>query len=415
MAQWTSSDETIVTVQPDLDVPEIAILVGVGPGMATVEVRIRGATASLSVTVNGAAGAPMVSLAEATLAANAVKIEANRFNSPTECAVGIFTGRPGLLVTTYTAIRGAERVSATDGSGMPLGTVEIIAYDVDENLAVLRVSARGATGATVRELQDAGGPVTAAAFPGCGATTLREVSVAQLSGNLRNISLSESLGSEYVGGALVDSQGDVVGIVTGPNSASGVGPLNALLDAAETGGKTETAAQVAAREGHLYGAVALRSSAEGARARISPSGATAWPEIATERELPFTFAGPAGFYNADLIVDGNIASARVIRIQRGVLGQENLTETRPIAQQEQPRPAPGQQQPPPGGQLPPEAAVSGGGGFPMPIIIVAVLGGGVAALLAGGGGNGNGNGGGGGGGGGGGSGTGTLTITIPVP
>lgn len=54
--EWTSSDQTVVTVQKDPSVTGVAYLVGVTGGTATVGVKIGNKTASVAVTVSGTVG-----------------------------------------------------------------------------------------------------------------------------------------------------------------------------------------------------------------------------------------------------------------------------------------------------------------------------------------------------------------------
>ncbi len=409
VAQWTSSNDNVVTVELDLDVPGIATLVAQAAGTAEIEARVRGATASVSVRVNGG---PQVSTPGSILALHTVRLAGARFNSPRECSAGIMTNRPGLILTTYSAIRGVEQLTVQNGTGASLGTVEVAAYDVAQNLAVLRISGPMAQGLTPSGSPNRGALVNATSFPGCRASEDGQVTVGNTAADGATFALAGDLGAEYLGSALVDSNGQLVGLVTGSNTGTAGNPLNEILTAAETAPISQTVTQVATQEGHLYGAIDLSSPVSGGTARITPSETTAWPEIATEQTLPFTFRGPTGFYTAELLVDGEFVSSRLLRVQQGITTRESLTEPLPFAQGPAENQAQPDQRPNTPANQPPET-VKGGGGFPIPVLIVAVLGGGIAALLAGGGDPGGDPGGGGGGTGG--SGTGGITIAIPIP
>jgi hypothetical protein len=295
-------------------------------------------------------------------------------------------------------------VIAFSNSGEALGDVRIAAHDVALDLAVLNVPT-SAVADPIADFRD--GYYWVSGYPDCGALATVPVGVDVVAVETGEFTLASDITAAFAGGAIANNLGQLVGVARGGSSAFGAAAMMDKLDLAIANVRANSllsSREVAIEEGHLYGAVNLESAAAGASARITPIGVAAWPEIATEQVLPFTFAGPVGSYNAALIVDGRIAATRVIRVQAGVTAQEALNIPRPLAQQQRPG-----QQPPPGADIP--QASGGGGGFPIPLLIVGVIGGGVAALIASkkstppGNGNGNGNGGT----------TGTVTIVVPVP
>jgi hypothetical protein len=136
-------------------------------------------------------------------------------------------------------------------------------------------------------------------------------------------------------------------------------------------GSVLTVGQIALRENHAYGSVALSYGVAGADARITPLETWQWPQTAMSGALPLTFAGPMGRYHLQVRVAGQVQQERDFSV-RPAMADRLAIAVEQVAQQPQPV-AP-----------PPQAKKKGGGGGG---IVLAILGVGAAgaavAVLAG--------------------------------
>ncbi len=248
--------------------------------------------------------------------------------------------------------------------------VSVAAYDVGDDVALLKLPATFASPLQVGEDIEEGQFVWALGYPGCGAAAVEGLRVAAQQDGL--LQLSDTLPGEGHGGPVIDQTGRVVGL--------GVGPLSALLAARASdqvataqanvqSGALLTAIEVARSERHLYGSIEVTSDVTGVVARITPIDAWLWVETARMGTLPLTFTAPMGRYQVEILVQGEVQRRVDFAVQPDLVGRLEV----PAAPEE-------------------VAAADGGGGFPWAIALVGVAGAGAAVALFAGGGEGNGGG-----------------------
>jgi len=197
-------------------------------------------------------------------------------------------------------------------------------------------------------------------------------------------------------GPLVSSDGRLVGLAADPHSAIALGTINGLVSRARAmlgASDKQTIAQVALKENHAYGSMAIRADVTGTTAQVTPLETWQWPELAWSGPLPYTFAGPMGRYSLQVQIPGQPARQLQFTIKPGEADRFAVPGA-PIAG---------------GGRVPQVgAAAPKHGHFPWIIAAVGAAGAGTVAILLMG-----------GGGGGGGTpppgNTGGITISIPNP
>ncbi len=310
--------------------------------------------------------------ARATVQRQLEPLSVSRFGSSGACAPAAFVGRSGLLLTTYKAIRGAERVVVDLPGGRRYSDeVRVAVYDADADVAVLQIPTIRADSLGVATSASAGQALWAFGFPDC--ATPRDVQVAVASAGTNTFQLADSVPT--TAGPLVSTNGVIVGFATGARSAVSGLRIAELLDQARrnagTGG-VMTVGQVALRENHAYGSVTVSSDVAGADVRVTPLETWQWPGTAATGALPFTFAGPMGRYHLQVRLAGQVQQERDFTVRPAVADRLTVT-VQQVAQQQQPQPvAPG-----------PQAKKKGGGGG-IVLAIVGIAGAGAAvALLAG--------------------------------
>ncbi|MFQ6045883.1 MAG: hypothetical protein ACE5PT_05915, partial [Gemmatimonadales bacterium] len=193
---WSSSDPSVVTVEVDQAIPELAILTGVSAGLALIELRVGNLTRSIPVLVQGptqpaqptpAQPTPVQpALPDTVMAAGvgdrarnlAVRVRGFPFGVAPNCASGAFVGGQGLVLTTYRAIRGATRIEVEFG-GRAAGDVLVAHYDRGRDLAVLLVPVTqpGDSLLVANDVVD-DQVVWSFGFPDCGAITGKRMRVA---------------------------------------------------------------------------------------------------------------------------------------------------------------------------------------------------------------------------------------------
>jgi hypothetical protein len=247
-----------------------------------------------------------------------VRISPARLGDPT-CGAGFFAGE-GLVVTTYQTIRGAERVDITTSDASE-SEAQVAAYDVGRDVAVLAVpvawgdSLSAATEVTRRDV------VWGFAYENCAAAVSAETEIDSWDAPLGTMVLTDSLKDSRQGGPLVNTRGEVVGLGIGPLSAVPVAAARDVLAEARQNLRARellAAPDVARRENHLYGAVALSTDVPAAVARITPLETWHWPEAGRTDSLPFTFYGPMGSYQADVTVAGQVHHRQQLEVRPGV-------------------------------------------------------------------------------------------------
>ncbi len=305
-----------------------------------------------------------------------VRVTPVRLGDPT-CGAGFFAGE-GLILTTYQAIRGAERVDITTSDAREF-RAEVAAYDVGRDIAAVTVPV--AWGDSLMAAADAtrGDVVWGLAYEGCATAVSAETQIDSWDAPLGTIFLADSLRDSRQGGPFVNGRGEVVGLGIDPVSAAPIAAARDVLAQARQNLQARqllSAADVARRENHSYGAVELSSDLPAAVARITGLEPWHWPEVGRMDSLPFTFYGPMGSYQADLVVAGEVRHRQQVAVRPGAT--DDIVLRTEVAK----------------------------GRFPWVIAVLgAVAAGGVAAAmgLGGGGGDGNGNG----------QPTGGITVTWP--
>ena len=322
-------------------------------------------------------------------------LSVTRFGAPPTCAAGAFTsGR--LVLTSYAAIRGAENLSATLSGGAAAGEgIRVAAYDPGANLAVLLFPA-----ARPDTLSLSSAVIDGQALWGVGLAQCRTPSDSRTVLNewmqrpLGALRLSETIAQAVPGTPIVDYQGRLTGLWTTANSAIPAPAAVALLAQAQrnvAAQQTLALVEVARRERHAYGTLAIAADVTGATARLTPLESWHWAELATTGGAPLTYSGPMGRYRLELSAPGVPSRTQEVTIRPGETVRLQIP-LRTVA----------------GGPGAPPVGTVKKGGMPK-WVWIAVLGGGAAAAAALGGGGSSSSGGGGGG-----PTTGSISVSIPV-
>ncbi len=341
-------------------------------------------SAVITATISDAA------LQTATRAVAALSV--TRFGAPAPaCAAGAVTNTR-LMVTSYTAIRGADGLTARINGAPVTGELRVAAYDAATNLAVVVLPAPRTDSI----------PLTTQIIDGQSAWALALAQCATVSGTRTNIDewsqrplgalrLGATLAQGTPGTPVIDYLGRLAGVWTAGSGAIPAPNAAALITQAQQAIATQqtiTLADVARRENHLYGGVSIIADIPGATVRVTGLERWHWSEITagTSGAAPFNFAGPMGRYRVETSSAGLPTRTQEIVLRPGE------TIRVPVALRVA--------QAPPSGP----AAQPAKKGMPK-WVWVAVIGGGAAAAAALGG----------GGGGGGGASTGSVVITVPNP
>lgn len=354
-----------------------------------------GATLTLSFQLTSAAvlSGSITDAARQAAYRGTAALSVTRFGTPAPvCAAGAVTGGR-LLLTSYSAIRGADALSASIGGAPVAGDLRVAAYDATSNLAVILLPAARTDSIALSPQVVDGQGVWGIGLAQCRTLSDSRAALEEWTQRpLGALKLSQPVAQGVVGTPVVDYLGRLVGIWTAGTGAVPAPNASALLELARrniAGAQTLALVDVARRENHLHGALVVTADVPGATVRITPLERWQWAELATSGAAPFTFSGPVGRYRLETTAPGIPARAQEVVIRAGETVRLPVT-LRQIAQ---------------GGGQPQAAAKKG-----MPKWVwVAVIGGGAAAAAA--------LGGGGGGGGGGTTGptTGTIVISVPNP
>jgi len=294
-------------------------------------------------------------------------VSAVRFGTSPACGTAAFVGRSGLLLTTYRTIRGAERLEVELAGGRRLADeVRVAAYDIQADLAVIQIPAIRAESLSIAATVRSGDPVWGFGFADC--RTPQEIRLEVTAATDASLQLSDSMSGGI--GPVVNASGALVGYRTGARQAAGRAAILRVLEEARrnlAASQVWSAGQVALRENHAYGSVALSADLAGARVRITPLELWQWPETAAGGELPLTFVGPMGRYHVQVEVAGQVRRELDLTVRPAVADRLAIALA-PVAQQPQPvAPAP-------------QVKKKGGGGA---AVVLAILGlGGAGAAVA---------------------------------
>lgn len=294
-----------------------------------------------------------------------VPLTVRRFQSDSTCATGALVSGSGLVLTSYAAIRGAERLSAAVGTQRYGDEIRVLAWDPARNLAVLQLPVIRADSLPLAGQVAPGQFVWALGFANCQTaldarsrvgTTLQPA--LELADSLRDV--------EHMG-PLITSDGAVVGVLTGTRAAAPLPDVRVLVDSARrqiAARDKLTVAQVALRANHAYGAVAITADVTGVTAKITPLETWQWPALAWSGTLPRTFAGPMGRYQLEVQAPGQEVRRLQFTIRAGQAERFPVTAAQVAGG--------------PGPQMP---AAKKKGGFPWPIALIGAGGAGAAAFL----------------------------------
>jgi len=280
------------------------------PTMVTREV-VPGVTTVLEFNLVPVSAGVLASDVRDAVLRNVVPLSIHRYGTEgSACATGVFMGGSGVVLTTYSAIRGADGVEAQLAPGRRVGDeIRVLAFDVPLNVAVLQVPSAVRTDSMPVASQVATGEFAwAFGFPDCRTATNARVRLGAISGS--TLALTDSLVPGDHVGPLVDTQGQLVGLASDPHTALSLSTISGLVSRARASLSVrdkQTVAQVALKENHAYGSMAIRADATGATARVTPLETWQWPALAWNGPLPYTFVGPMGRYSLELQVPGQQA------------------------------------------------------------------------------------------------------------
>ena len=280
-------------------------------------------TLSFRLTSAVVASATITDVVRQTAYRSVAALSATRFGAPPACAAATFvSGQGRLALTTYTAIRGVSALSATfQGSTTPVTDVRVAAYDATANLAVLLFPAArpdsSALTANVIESQ----AVWGVGLNQCATRTDTRAVVNEWQQRpLGALRLSETIAQGVPGTPLVDYQGRLTGIWTGGTEATAAPNAVALLATARTNitaQQTMALADVARRESHLYGTLAVTGAPATARISVTPLEAWHWRELAATGTGSLVFHGPMGRYRVDIATPGAAPQTREAVVRAG--------------------------------------------------------------------------------------------------
>lgn len=336
-----------------------------------------GVTTVLTVNLPSASEGTLADDVKGAAEQRLARLGVHRFGEPAACAVGAFVGRQGLVVTTYTAVRGSDELGLRSAGGNEQQQgVSIAAYDVARNVAILTVPVVRTDSMALGSEPEAGAFVWGMTESGCQTPSESRARVATAStGPAQPLVLSDSVTDGSQGGPIVDRQGNLVGLLTeGPQSVPVSAVRSLLLEARQNVAQHKLlgVAEVARRENHAYGSMALTSDAAGASVHVTPLESWQWAATADSGALPRTFSGPMGRYHVDLIVDGAVEKQAEFTIHAGAQDRLAINLQVPTAP-----------------TTPQVAERKHGGHFPWPIAILGAAGAGAAVyFLAGSGGSG---------------------------
>jgi hypothetical protein len=333
------------------------------PTQVTREV-LPGVTTVLEFNLSPVSAAVLSSGARAAAYRALIPLVVRRFGSDSACATGALVSGSGLVLTSYSAIRGAERLWAMVGAQRYGDEIRVLAWDPARNLAVLQLPIARPDSLPLAPQVTPGQFVWALGFAGCQAAldTRSQVGTAVQP----VLELADSVRDAEHLGVVIGSDGAVVGLVTGARAAAPLGDVRAVVDSARrqiVAREKLTVAQVALRTDHAYGSVAITADATGVTARVTPLETWQWPAVAWSGVLPHTFAGPMGRYQLEVQAPGQAARRLTFTIRPGQA--ERFPVTAQVA----------------GGPGPQVPGAKKKGGFPLPIVLIGAGGAGAAAFL----------------------------------
>lgn len=260
----------------------------------------------------------LTAAAERSARAGIARVDASRLGQ-SSCSVGFVVG-PGLLLTRYRAIRGAESVGIRFADGRRSSDdLRVAAYDVPADLALLAIGTAQIDSVPLMTSVAPPAALWAVQYPGCG-DSAQVTKVAVVSADQDSLRFATPLAGTDPSSVFITNGGAAAGLATGSRSARTLGRLGPLLEAARrarAAGAPPTAREVAIRERHAFGQLTLRSLQGPGRVRVSPLESWQWPEAARVDSLPLAFRGPMGRYLVELLVGDQVQVKREVVIEPG--------------------------------------------------------------------------------------------------
>ena len=352
-------------------------------------------TLSFQLTSSAVVSGTIADAARQSVYRSTAALSVARFGTPApSCAAGAVTS-DRLVLTSYTAIRGGDNLTATIGGAAVAGDLRVAAYDATSNLAVIYLPTARADSILLSTQIVDGQSVWGVGLAQCRTPSDSRAAVDEWTQRpLGALRLSETVAQGVPGSPVVDYLGRLTGIWSGGTAAIAAPNAGALFDLARrniASQQTLALNEVARRENHIFGALAVSADVPGASVRLIGIERWHWTAITAGATgpAPFTYSGPIGRYRLETSAPGLAPRTQEVVIRAG----ETIRIAVPLRTVASA---------PLGG--PPPAVKKGG----VPKWVwFAVIGGGAAAAALGGGG-------GGGSGGGGGPTTGSINISIPV-
>jgi hypothetical protein len=299
-----------------------AAAVGYLPARVTREV-LPGVTTTLTMSLTSLVAVTLPDNVRQRMFANLVPFTVHRFGTSASCSAGIQVGRD-LVVTTYQAVRGADSIAAT-ATGAPRFTVA--SYDVSSDVAVLRASAARNDSLPLATALAEGLAIWGVRLADCRtATDVRTRSAQAVTATSTMLALGDTVSDWPTGAPLIDRDGRLAGIWTGGATAVPAPRLLALLDSARRNPTRATpVVEVARRQNHLYGSMALSADVVGTTLRIAPIETWQWASLATSGTAPMTFVGPMGRYRVQASTTGGARREQFVTIRPGTLSRTAIS------------------------------------------------------------------------------------------
>ena len=293
-----------------------AAATGYLPARVTREV-LPGVTTTLTMSLTSLVAITLPDNVRQRMIANLVPFTVHRFGTTATCSAGIQVGRD-LVVTTYQAVRGADSIAVT-ATGAPRFTVA--SYDVASDVAVLRAATARTDSLPLATSLTEGLAIWGVRLTDCrNATDVRTRAAQATTAASTTLALGDTLSDLPTGSPLIDRDGRVAGVWTGAATAIPAGRLVALLDSARRNPSRSTPiAEVARRENHLYGSMALSADVVGTTLRVAPIETWQWASLATSGTAPMTFVGPVGRYRVQASTAGGARREQFVTIRPGTL------------------------------------------------------------------------------------------------
>lgn len=251
-----------------------------------------------------------------------IALEAGRFGVVEPgCAAAVRVAGDGLWLTTYRAIRGADRIAIAGG---PMrGDSMVASYDVALDLAVLRASGQASPLGLARSTADSQA-AWGFGFAGCDSVTEARVTVGLRGAGTTMVALRGLIPAVVTGSPVVDSMGGLLGLARDDSTMIGAGAAADLIAAARANvavRRLQALAQVAGTEHHRFGIVTVTGPpGVSATAAVTPREPWHWPELATRGELPLRFVGPEGRYRLVVTAEQRTVYDSVLVVVPGVGG-----------------------------------------------------------------------------------------------